>query len=88
MPRGTSVPGDCCACGLLVQATDRPLLRLGQDIRLDNRWVDLRTPANNAIMRLRSGVCQLFRCGRHEFRWAVRGGFLGRWPGVGRGGCA
>ncbi|CAM9909829.1 unnamed protein product [Scytosiphon promiscuus] len=43
------------------QATDRPFPRLGQDLRLDNRWLDLRTPANNAIMRLQSGVCQLFR---------------------------
>ena len=31
------------------------------DLRLDNRWVDLRTPANQAIMRISSGVCQLFR---------------------------
>ncbi|CAM9750858.1 unnamed protein product [Ascophyllum nodosum] len=43
------------------QETDRPFPRLGQDLRLDNRWLDLRTPANNAIMRLQSGVCQLFR---------------------------
>eukprot|EP00903_Cladosiphon_okamuranus_P012906 g12050.t1 len=43
------------------QDTDRPFPRLGQDLRLDNRWLDLRTPANNAIMRLQSGVCQLFR---------------------------
>eukprot|EP00904_Undaria_pinnatifida_P002120 jgi/Undpi1/11909/HiC_scaffold_4.g01608.m1 len=43
------------------QATERPFPRLGQDLRLDNRWLDLRTPANNAIMRVQSGVCQLFR---------------------------
>ncbi|CAN0381171.1 unnamed protein product [Pylaiella littoralis] len=43
------------------QETERPFPRLGQDLRLDNRWLDLRTPANNAIMRLQSGVCQLFR---------------------------
>lgn len=32
-----------------------------QDTRLDYRWIDLRTPANNAIMRLSSAVCTLFR---------------------------
>ena len=31
------------------------------DLRLDHRWMDLRTPANQAIMRISSGVCQLFR---------------------------
>lgn len=46
-----------------IQGTDRPFPRLGQDIRLDNRWLDLRTPANGAIMRLQAGVCQLFRSG-------------------------
>ena len=25
------------------------------------RWVDLRTPANQSIFRIQSGVCQLFR---------------------------
>lgn len=29
--------------------------------RLDNRVIDLRTKANHAIMRVQSGVCQLFR---------------------------
>lgn len=43
------------------QDTDRPFPRLGQELRLDNRWMDLRTPANNAIMKIQSGVCQLFR---------------------------
>lgn len=28
---------------------------------MDNRWLDLRVPANNAIMRVRSGISQLFR---------------------------
>jgi aspartyl-tRNA synthetase len=28
---------------------------------LDYRWIDLRTPANAAIMRISSGVCALFR---------------------------
>jgi aspartyl-tRNA synthetase len=43
------------------QDTDRPFPRLGQELRLDHRWMDLRAPANNAIMRLQSAVCQLFR---------------------------
>ena len=43
------------------QDTDRPFPRLGQELRLDNRWMDLRTPANNAIMRVQSAICQLFR---------------------------
>ncbi len=32
-----------------------------QDVRLNNRWLDLRVPANNAIMRIRSGISLLFR---------------------------
>jgi aspartyl-tRNA synthetase len=43
------------------QETDRPFPRLGQELRLDHRWMDLRAPANNAIMRIQSAVCQLFR---------------------------
>ena len=43
------------------QDTDRPFPRIGQEQRLDNRWLDLRVPANNAIMRVQSGVCTLFR---------------------------
>mmetsp|Transcript_13575 Transcript_13575/g.16472 ORF Transcript_13575/g.16472 Transcript_13575/m.16472 type:complete len:629 (+) Transcript_13575:130-2016(+) len=43
------------------QNTDRPFPRLGQELRLDNRWMDLRAPANNSIMRIQSAVCQLFR---------------------------
>jgi aspartyl-tRNA synthetase len=43
------------------QETDRPFPRLGQELRLDNRWMDLRAPANNAIMRIQSAICQLFR---------------------------
>jgi len=43
------------------QDTDRPFPRLGQEIRLDHRWMDLRAPANNAIMRIQSAICQLFR---------------------------
>lgn len=32
-----------------------------QDTALNYRWVDTRTPANQAIFRIQSGVCQLFR---------------------------
>ena len=32
-----------------------------QDVRLNNRIIDLRVPTNQAIMRLQSGVCQLYR---------------------------
>lgn len=32
-----------------------------QDTRLDNRVLDLRTPANQAIFKLEAGVCELFR---------------------------
>jgi aspartyl-tRNA synthetase len=43
------------------QSTDRPFSRLGQELRLDHRWMDLRAPANNAILRIQSAMCQLFR---------------------------
>jgi aspartyl-tRNA synthetase len=43
------------------QSSDRPFPRLGQELRLDHRWMDLRVPANNAIMRIQSAVGQLFR---------------------------
>lgn len=32
-----------------------------QDVRLNNRIIDLRVPTNQAIFRLQSGVCQLYR---------------------------
>ena len=35
--------------------------QVGQDTRLDNRFIDLRTPANNAIFKVQSAVGQLFR---------------------------
>ena len=37
------------------------LVSVSQDIRLDNRVLDLRTPANQAIFKVQSAVCQLFR---------------------------
>jgi hypothetical protein len=35
------------------------LVTVSQDIRLDNRALDLRTPANQAIFKLQSAVCQV-----------------------------
>lgn len=40
-------------------ATGLPVVN--QDTALNFRWVDTRTPANQAIFRIQSGVCQLFR---------------------------
>lgn len=37
------------------------VIRVNQETRLDNRVLDLRTPANQAIFLIESGVCQLFR---------------------------
>ncbi|XP_046421718.1 aspartate--tRNA ligase, cytoplasmic [Neodiprion fabricii] len=36
-------------------------IKVNQDTRLDNRILDLRTPANQAIFRVEAGVCKLFR---------------------------
>jgi aspartyl-tRNA synthetase len=43
------------------QSTSRPFPRLGQELLLDNRWLDLRVPATSSIMKIRSGTTQLFR---------------------------
>ena len=43
------------------QSTERPFPNVPQDLRLNNRWLDLRVPSNNAIMRVKSGVSLLFR---------------------------
>merc|ERR1712087_287056 len=42
-------------------AADATLPRVHVDVRLNHRVIDLRTAANQAILRLQSGVCQLFR---------------------------
>lgn len=44
-----------------VPAPERKFPSVSTDLRLDHRWMDLRTPANQAIMRISSGVCTLFR---------------------------
>jgi len=36
-------------------------VKVERDVRLNNRIIDLRTQANQAIFRLQSGVCMLFR---------------------------
>ena len=43
------------------EQTERPLPRIGQELRLNNRWIDLRVPANQAILRVKGSVCSLFR---------------------------
>jgi aspartyl-tRNA synthetase len=43
------------------EADDGLNIRVNQDTRLDNRILDLRTAANQAIFRLEAGVCDLFR---------------------------
>merc|ERR1711892_830217 len=45
----------------LTEEDEGTYARVNQDTRLDNRVLDLRTPTNQAIFRLESGVCQLFR---------------------------
>ena len=48
------------------ESKEAKIVLVGQDVRLNNRIIDLRVPANQALMRLQSGVCQLFR----EFLYA------------------
>lgn len=44
-----------------IQESDDGLVRVGQKARLDYRWIDLRTPANQAIFRIESMLGCLFR---------------------------
>lgn len=46
---------------LTLQEPEGLQIKVNQDTRLDNRILDLRTPANQAIFRLEGGVCKLFR---------------------------
>lgn len=58
----TIVPsGRFFSCFLSLQDTDSSTVRVKQDIRLDNRILDMRVPAQNAIMRINSAVCHYFR---------------------------
>jgi len=43
------------------QAEQEGFVAVNQDTRLDNRYIDLRTPANQAIFQLQSATCLLFR---------------------------
>jgi len=43
------------------QQTGEKLPVVKQDVRLNNRIIDLRVPTNQAIMRLQSGVCNIYR---------------------------
>lgn len=48
-----------CSClGLLVK---NQVPTVAADTRLDHRWIDLRTPANQAIFKIQSAVCKYFR---------------------------
>ena len=44
-----------------IDAAATGLPTVNQDNALNFRWIDTRTPANQAIFRIQSGVCQLFR---------------------------
>ena len=41
-----------------LQREDAQFATVTQDTRLENRWIDLRTPVNQAIFRIQSAVCQ------------------------------
>lgn len=43
------------------QQTERPFAAVSQDIRLNNRWLDLRVPSNHNMMKIRSAISLLFR---------------------------
>lgn len=43
------------------EAKGEKMATVSQDTRLDNRFLDLRTPANQAIFKVQSAVCQLFK---------------------------
>ena len=55
-----AAPSDEAGDGGLSVSKDG-VITVGQDLKLDNRWIDLRTPANHAIFRLQSRVCQYYR---------------------------
>jgi aspartyl-tRNA synthetase len=42
----------------LAASEDDKFVAVSQDVRLDNRWIDLRTPAMQAAFRIQSAVCQ------------------------------
>lgn len=46
---------------MLIEDASRTDTNVNLDTRLDARVIDLRTPTNQAIFRIQSGVCELFR---------------------------
>lgn len=48
------------------QETDKPFASVGQEARLDNRWLDMRTPTSASVFRLQAAVCRLFRSALDE----------------------
>lgn len=63
-PRLPFTMEDACRSEADLEANPQ-LARVAQDTRLNFRTLDLRTPANNAIFRLQSAVCRLFRDALH-----------------------
>lgn len=65
--RAASLPFDLIdatrSAATIAEASERgeQLVTVAQDTRLDNRVIDLRTPANHSIFRVQSAVTQLFR---------------------------
>lgn len=47
--------------GLAVSGEEDTVIRVGQDLRLNNRWLDMRTNANQGIFKISSAVCTFFR---------------------------
>ncbi len=52
---------DAARSELDFEKEDTTFVRVGQDTRLNHRVIDLRTPANQAIFRVQSAACELFR---------------------------
>jgi aspartyl-tRNA synthetase len=61
--RSTELPIQLADCSRSEEdfKKDPSLVKVSRDTRLDNRIIDLRTVANQGIMRIQSGVCMLFR---------------------------
>lgn len=62
MPLSCVIVQSCVAVQVEIAAAAEKgevLASVSQDVRLDNRALDLRTPANQAIFKLQSAVCQV-----------------------------
>lgn len=60
-----------------LQREDTQFATVTQDTRLENRWIDLRTPVNQAIFQIQSAVCQVDAPKESNICW--RGLFLQAW---------